>query len=254
MRSKSHDVFRLTIHLEDRHSVVIKDGELEDLLEEAKNKDTMLTAYFKLNQTDKNALRITYARIPIYYTFDTAAKEWKPRKRGAKFIIPRIVSITPNIRELYYLRLILLKVPGAKSFEELRTVNKQVYETFELAAIARNLVNNGRQWRTLMKNTVNREYPSECRFLFAMLLLHSNVTNPTPLQLWDEFKKRLAEDFIRNNKDDEDTAVDKALQVIYLDLYCIGIITIKYFIIAYQTFVGNKQCIIRFLQFAFTTL
>lgn len=213
MRSKSHDVYRMIIHLEDCQSIVISDGHLEDILEEAKNRDTMLTAFFKLNQNDPEARNYTYSKIAIHYTFDTKTKAWKKRSRGGDLIIPRVVSVPPNIRELYYLRLILLKVKGPKSFEDLRTFNNEIHPSFEKAAIARNLVNNGRQWRTLMYNTVKKEYPSECRFLFSMLLLHSNVTNPTPCDLWNEFKLKLAEDFIRENNDSEEAAIDKALQV-----------------------------------------
>ena len=216
MRFKSHDVFRLIIHLENCQSVVFKDNEIDETMEKAKDRDTMLTAYFKLNQTDIEAHKYSYAEIPKHYVFDANTKLWKKRQRRSNLIIPRILSVTPNIRELYYLRLILLKVKAAKSFLELRTVNGKEYESFELAAIARNLVNNGRQWKTLMSNTVNREYPKNCRFLFAMLLLHSNVTNPTPLDLWNKYKIKLAEDYLFKNPNDEDEALDKALQVFVL--------------------------------------
>lgn len=224
MRSKSHDVYRLTIHLEDCQSVIYKDNELENAVEKSMDRDTMLTAFFKLNQTDPEANQYTYARLPKFYTFDKQAKIWKKRKRGGNLIIPRILSVTPNLKELYYLRLLLLKIKGPKSFRELKTAKGVTYDTFELAAIARNLVNNGKQWKTLMYNTVNREYPKDCRFLFAMLMLHSNVTNPTPLELWDIFKVKLADDFIKLHNDDEDTAVDKALQVILRSLIIMKLI------------------------------
>ena len=50
---------------------------------------------------------------------------WSPRK--TKFnVIGRMYSISPTQTELFHLRLLLLTVKGAKSFDDIRTVNGEI--------------------------------------------------------------------------------------------------------------------------------
>ena len=51
--------------------------------------------------------------------------------------------INPNVRELFYLRFLLLNVPSPKLFEDLRTTaNGTLFPTFHEACTARGLLNN----------------------------------------------------------------------------------------------------------------
>ncbi|GKE26554.1 ATP-dependent DNA helicase PIF1-like protein [Tanacetum coccineum] len=61
----------------------------------------------------------------------------------------RIVYSSTTSEERYYLRMLLNVVRGAKSFEELMTVNKQTYTTFKVACFAYGLLNDGKECRPL---------------------------------------------------------------------------------------------------------
>jgi hypothetical protein len=71
--------------------------------------------------------------------------QWKRRVRGGEKMISRMYSVSPSEGERFYLRLLLTAVKGPKSFEDLRTVNNVLYETFKEAAEARGLCDNERK-------------------------------------------------------------------------------------------------------------
>jgi hypothetical protein len=96
-----------------------------------------LTAWLKYNANnlndDEEATRgITYPDFCEKYTFHVESRPrfWSPRRAGFHGTIGRMYAISPRDIEKYYLRLLLLHVPGAKSFENLRNVNGQVYNSF----------------------------------------------------------------------------------------------------------------------------
>ena len=47
----------------------------------AEPRDTQLTAFFKLNQSDPLARQHLYADLPQHYVFDKKARVWNPRQR-----------------------------------------------------------------------------------------------------------------------------------------------------------------------------
>nr|GEW73865.1 helicase-like protein [Tanacetum cinerariifolium]GEW73878.1 helicase-like protein [Tanacetum cinerariifolium] len=53
-----------------------EDDELTDILEKERNKRSMLTAFFKLNQTDTQARQYLYKDIPKYYTWNKSTCKW----------------------------------------------------------------------------------------------------------------------------------------------------------------------------------
>lgn len=112
---------------------------------------TKLTAYFELCSTDEFAQSKFYRHIPEHYTWDTSQRKWNRRKRNTQRseipdTVGRIYSISPIQIDLYSLRLLLTHVFGPKSFEHIRTVDGIVYDTFQAAAIARNLVKDDKIW------------------------------------------------------------------------------------------------------------
>ena len=94
----------------------------------------------------------------------------------------------------------------------MRTINGNDYITFHAAAVALNLIDNDQQWRTCLQNAVDTEYARDIRFLFATICMHSLPISPTPIELWDEFKIAMCDDFLQN-KNSEYVSINKALQV-----------------------------------------
>ncbi len=55
------------------------------------------------------------------------------------------VFSTSKSRERYYLRVLLLYVKGAKSYEDVRTVKEQLCETFHAACLRPGLLADGKK-------------------------------------------------------------------------------------------------------------
>ena len=83
MKSKSHAIIRLALHLEDRELVYFVENDIEQAVDRHSNRDTMLTAWFELNKRNLNARQYLYHEIPYHYMF--GKNQWKPRKQGGDF-------------------------------------------------------------------------------------------------------------------------------------------------------------------------
>ena len=101
--------------------------------------------------------------------------------------------VSPNQGERFYLRLLLNHARGAKSFEDIRTFNGIVHETFQEACCARGLLDDDAEWRRCLDEAKNSSMPSQLRQLFTTILDFNNPQRPG--DLWQEFKSYLCEDF-----------------------------------------------------------
>ncbi|XP_065317560.1 uncharacterized protein LOC135925912 [Gordionus sp. m RMFG-2023] len=132
MHDRSHAVIRLGIHLPLQQPVYFTAGHERDALLRSENKHTTLTAWFELNKTDLNARQYLYGEIPYHYVFTNY--HLKLRKKRLN-VISRMYSLHPNSGERFFLRLLLLHVCGATSFDYLKTINGILMSTFKEAAI-----------------------------------------------------------------------------------------------------------------------
>ena len=73
-------------------------------------------------------------------------KKWVPGKRGADRIISRMHSVSPTDTEKFHLRLLLLHVPGAMSYTDLKTVNGVDCASFQDACIQSHLLADDNQY------------------------------------------------------------------------------------------------------------
>ncbi|XP_076954026.1 uncharacterized protein LOC143628277 [Bidens hawaiensis] len=69
---------------------------------------------------------------------------WERRKQG--FSIGRIHQVSPSLGEAYFLRILLNKVKGPKSFEDIRMVDGQTFSTFRDACYARGLLDDDMEY------------------------------------------------------------------------------------------------------------
>ncbi|UYV82699.1 hypothetical protein LAZ67_22000600 [Cordylochernes scorpioides] len=93
MHQQSHSIMRLQVHLPGQQSICFNEDNIEEVVQQAGNKDTTLTAWFKLNQVDENARNILYGDIPQHYVFDKRLRKWIPRQRGAVLIMQKLKRI-----------------------------------------------------------------------------------------------------------------------------------------------------------------
>ena len=67
--------------------------------------------------------------------FNKTHKRWDQRKQGGDKIISRMYSVSPKEGERFYLRMLLLHVPGARNYDDLKTINGVTVETFHDACV-----------------------------------------------------------------------------------------------------------------------
>ena len=77
----------------------------------------------------------------------------------------------PSEGEKYYLRMLLYIIPGATSFEELRTVNNNILATFKDACIGHNLLQDDLEWQNCLEEGSEMQTGQCLRQLFASILL-----------------------------------------------------------------------------------
>jgi hypothetical protein len=183
------------VHLEYERLIrfVGDDRDLINNIQRAIQKQTKLTAWFRLNQQSQIAQRYLYAEIPTHFVWNPNNNEWLPRKQRGDFKLTRIHSVSPRQRELFFMRLLLLNVRGATSFADLRTVNGQVCETYEHAAVLRHLVQNDDEWLRCLEEAAVHFFPNQLRQLFASILVEINP--PNCFQPWMNIPYHIIEHF-----------------------------------------------------------
>jgi hypothetical protein len=101
--------------------------------------------------------------------------------------------ISPKAGELFYLRALLRSVP-AYSFEELQTVDGTLLDTFQEAAMARNLFEGTNEMAYCIEEHISLySAPERLRFLFAQLM--TEVPGPA-VESWNQFQHHLISDLV----------------------------------------------------------
>ncbi|XP_065642316.1 uncharacterized protein LOC136073944 [Hydra vulgaris] len=71
----SHTIIRLQIHLPDNQRVYFNEGEEQVAIDRAAQRDTHLTAWFKLNDENNEARQYSYVEIPYHFVFGAKSFE-----------------------------------------------------------------------------------------------------------------------------------------------------------------------------------
>ncbi|CAL1385143.1 unnamed protein product [Linum trigynum] len=191
IHERTPSVLRLCVHLKNQHVVPYNEEEpLEGVLQRKGVENTMLTQWFKLNRTDPSARTLTYAKIPNKYVWDSRKRDWFLRKRG--FQIGRIVYIPPGVDDVVYLRMLLTKARGAKSFRDLRKVNNVVCRTYKIACQKLGLLSTDQEWTAVLQEVCQWGQPSLIRSTFISLLMFCEITEP--LDLFQKYWEHMADD------------------------------------------------------------
>ena len=89
------NVVRLALHVENGQTVVFRRDASADEVRQQMQKDTHLTAFFKLCASDANARQCYYHELPERYTWHAREHVWKPRQKG--YAIGRVYYASPKI-------------------------------------------------------------------------------------------------------------------------------------------------------------
>ncbi|XP_026475763.1 uncharacterized protein LOC113380958 [Ctenocephalides felis] len=150
------------------------------------------------------ARTLLYTDTPKYFTWDKKLKDWVLRKRGIPVSgfegiymtnnLGRLYTVHPKQRECFYLRLLLINVVGPRSFQNLRTVNGILYETFYDACRELHLLENDNQWDMTLADAALISSAHQIRQLFAIILTTCFPSDASAL--WNTHKDPMSEDIL----------------------------------------------------------
>uniref|UniRef100_A0ABD2WBL0 ATP-dependent DNA helicase n=2 Tax=Trichogramma kaykai TaxID=54128 RepID=A0ABD2WBL0_9HYME len=216
LHDKSHVIVRLPVHLPDCQNIIIRSDPEEGNIENALNKVSMLVDYFALNARDPEARQYSYSEIPEHYRFNIEKidgideSKWQKRVKHIKSI-GRMYTVNPSQIELFHLRILLLHIKGATSFDDLKTVNGVVHDTFSAACLAHGFIEDDEEWTRAMTEASTFMMPKQLRRLYVRILIHCNPIHPD--KLWNDFKNAMSEDFLKHY--DNNVSYAKAINDIH---------------------------------------
>lgn len=108
------------------------------------------------------------------------------------------VNPSPRNMELFYLRLLLLQARGATGFDDLKTIDGRLHETFREACTALGLEDGGDTFLQAMAEVAAAASPRELRIWFATLLAKCRACNGE--ELWELHRIALSDDFRRGGQ------------------------------------------------------
>ncbi|XP_023767529.2 uncharacterized protein LOC111916127 [Lactuca sativa] len=170
-------MMRLPFHLPNQQQVIYgADDDIDNVLNKPSVASSMFTSWMECNKVYKQAKKLTYVEFPTKFVWKLDLKTWKPREVG--YSIGRIHSVSPNLGETYFLRILLNKVKGPKSFEEIRMVNGEICPSFRDACYALGLLDDDKKYIEAIKEASQSGSGYYLRFLFAIMLLFHSLSSP----------------------------------------------------------------------------
>lgn len=97
--------------------------------------------------------------------------------------------MNPNQTERYYLRLLLLHVRGAQSFNDLKIYEGITYKTYLETAKARYLVTDDKEMEICLEEAILLKFPNELCHMFAYICVFCLPSNAAAL--WEKYKEHL---------------------------------------------------------------
>ena len=171
----------LPVHLENQQRVLFSENSsFSDIAEQYQH--TMLTEWMNQNLVDQEARRYLYVEFPEHYVWvkDGGRRRWRKRVNG-KDTIGRVAFVHPTAGERFYLRLLLHNVRGATSFQNLRTVNGEICDSFQSACQKLGLTEDNNELFLCFAECVLTASPTQLRQLFATMLINCTLYEPIRL-------------------------------------------------------------------------
>ena len=133
--------------------------------------------------------------------------------------IGRLYTVHPSNSECFFLRLLLTVVIGPTCFDDLKTVNGMICETYRAACEERRLLECDKFWSDTLVEVSFSGTTNQLRNIFAIIITTCFPSNPKAL--WERHKNDLAEDYLFRARqiDSEATYND--------DIYNLALITIE---------------------------
>ncbi|XP_035845652.1 uncharacterized protein LOC110934133 [Helianthus annuus] len=190
-------IMRLPFYLPGQQNVVYgTDDDIDNVLSKPSVASSIFVQWMKLNETNKDARKLTYVEYPYKFVWILKDRCWQVCKLYQ--CVGRIHSVSPALGEPYMLRILLNKVKGPRSFEEIHTVNGQLFPTYRDAYYAMGLLDDDNEYVEAIKEASFEGHAGYLRALFATLLLSNTLSRPE--FVWENTWKYLADDIVYRRK------------------------------------------------------
>ena len=189
----------LRVHLDGEQQVPFDEGQEEAALETGRT--TELTAFFQLNATEEMQASpeqwLQYVEMPKKFRYDVKGKIWVQRKNKSD-TIGRVHSINPVAGDVFYLRLLLHNdhCKGKKSFEDLRTVNGEVCDTFKEACTKLGMLQDDDEWHQVLTEADFIRSTPAVRELYITIVLYCEPADPG--RLFQDHWEKWTDDIVRD--------------------------------------------------------
>jgi hypothetical protein len=145
-----------------------------------------------MNRLHPECRDLTYCEFPTKYTWYSDGRRWVKRGRG--FMLGRIRHVSPSTGELFYLRMLLMAVRGAQSFEDLKRHAGVTHVTYREACQARGLLGDDSEWARVFDETVVWATAAQLRNLFVTILMYCDVGDAG--KLFDKYWRYFVDDIL----------------------------------------------------------
>ncbi|XP_048615651.1 uncharacterized protein LOC125588377 [Brassica napus] len=197
IHKRKPSVEKLIIHLEGEHNITVKSTDnLGRVIRKPGIEKTMFTEWMVLCRRSAFARTLTYVQIPQYFVWNNSAKVWTERKKGKS--IGRVVAVHPLAGDRYYLRVLINKIEGPKSYDELKTYNNVKYPDFKSVCHARRLLDDDVEWLESMSEGARTATPYQLRDMFVTFLINCFVASSRGL--WEHSWKSMSEDILHKRQ------------------------------------------------------
>ncbi|XP_024963872.1 uncharacterized protein LOC112504154, partial [Cynara cardunculus var. scolymus] len=211
---RTPSVLRLLFYLPGQQQVVFgAEDNIDNVLNRPSVASSMFLAWMHCNQIYQEARELTYVEFPTNFVWKLDEQRWDRREKG--FSIGRIHSVSPTVGEGYYLRILLNKVKGPKSFEDIlrillnkvkgpksfediRTVNGKTFLTIRDACYALGLLDDDKEYIEAIEEANLTAYGYYLRFLFATMLISKSLSRPE--FVWEKTWQYLADRILYNQR------------------------------------------------------
>ncbi|KAM0902849.1 hypothetical protein ACQ4PT_019101 [Festuca glaucescens] len=186
-------VDRLEIHMPGMNIVTYpEDADLGDIVQNDNYRKSMLTEWFAMNRLHLECRELTYCEFPTKYTWYSDGRRWVRRAHG--FMLGRIQHVSPSTGELFYMRMLLMAVRGAHSFEDLRRHVGVTHLTYRDACQARGLLGDDSEWACVFDETIVWAIVPQLRNLFVTILMFCDVGDAG--KLFEKYWRYLVDDIV----------------------------------------------------------
>lgn len=183
----------LIMHLSDEQSMYFSKNVTANQIQIILNEiETILTARFWYNQQHSNERALLYQKFSTYYVYQSKREQrcWISRQRD--IIIDHMYHFILMQREKHYLRLLLMTVQDAQSFDDIHTVDEVLHFTYHFICTALHLLEDDDEWVSCFIKIIHFSTSSSLRSLFMITLMHSDLADSCAL--WERFHVDLCND------------------------------------------------------------